>query len=422
MHDIKRITADPEGAEAALRRRNPSLSFGHLTELDAERRASVTQFNEQRHRQKTLSAGFGDKTLSSEARAQLREEMSVLSSEVKALEGRSKEIEEEIAAALLDLPNIPSPLAPDGASEADNVVVRVWGERPEFDFEVQEHDVLGEALGILDFESARKISGARFALYRGLGARLERALASFMLDMHVDQHGYEEVLPPFLVSRESMTGTGQLPKFEDDAFRADADDLFLIPTAEVPVTNMHRGEILEAEQMPRRYAAWSACFRREAGSYGRDTKGLTRLHQFQKVELVQFTAPEDSEAAHEALTGHAENVLKALGLPYRVVDLCTADLSFAAQRCYDLEVWLAGQKTWREISSCSNFGDFQARRAGIRYRPERGGKPHYVHTLNGSGLAIGRTVMALLEHYQQADGTVLVPEALRPYMRLDVIG
>lgn len=422
MLDIKRITADPEAAEAALQRRGSHLSISHLIELAEERRAAVTRFNDLRHEQKTLSSGFSDKSLSPEARAELRGRMGALSGEVKALETRTKELDRSLEQALLELPNIPDPAAPDGGGEDDNVQVRIWGDKPTYDFELKEHDVLGEALGILDFEASRKISGARFWLYRGLGARLERALAAFMLDLHTDQHGYEEVLTPFLVNRDSMIGTGQLPKFEEEAFRAEADDLFLIPTAEVPVTNIHREEILEVDRVPIRYAAYSACFRREAGSYGRDTRGLTRVHQFQKVELVQFTTPEDSEAAHQALTGHAEAVLQALGLHYRVMDLCTGDMSFGAQRCYDLEVWLPGQSRWREISSCSNFGDYQARRAGIRYRPEKGAKPRYVHTLNGSALAIGRTVMALMEHYQQADGTIAVPEVLQPYMRVQQIG
>ena len=281
---------------------------------------------------------------------------------------------------------------------------------------------LGEKLGILDFEAAARLSGSGFALYRGLGARLERSLQSFMLDLHTEQHGYTEVLTPFIVRRDAMMGTGQLPKFGDDAYRIEPDDLFLIPTAEVPVTNMWREQILDASQVPARFCAFSPCFRREAGSYGRDVKGLTRVHQFQKVELVHFATPEGSQEAHEQLVSHAENVLKALGLAYRVVDLCGGDLGFGASRCYDIEVWLPVQKRWREISSCSNFLDFQARRADIRYRPGPGEKPRYVHTLNGSGLAIGRTVMAILEVYQNADGTVTVPEALRPYMRTDVIG
>ena len=421
MLDIKRLSRDPEGTEAALKRRDPKASFASILALNEERRALVSRFNDLRHEQKTTSQGFKDKGLTPEARAELHTTLKALSDEVKALEVRSKELDQQLTDALLNVPNLPDAAAPVGHSEADNVTVRTWGEPPSYDFEPKPHEVLGEALGILDFESARKISGARFALYRGLGARLERSLASFMLDLHTQEHGYEEVLPPFLVLRDAMIGTGQLPKFEEDAFKTVDDELFLIPTAEVPVTNIHRDEILDAADLPRRYVAFSACFRREAGSYGKDTHGLTRLHQFQKVELVQVTTAETSDEAHQRLTGQAETVLQALGLPYRVVELCTGDLGFSAQRCYDLEVWLPGQNCWREISSCSSFGDFQARRAGIRYRPAPGEKPRYAHTLNGSGLAIGRTVMAVLEHYQQADGSVVVPEVLRPYMGTDRI-
>ena len=421
MLDIKRIVADPEGSEELLKRRSPEASLMPIIALNAERRDVVSRFNDLRHEQKTTSQGFRDKSLSAEAKAELHTKLKALSDEVKALELKTKELDQALEDALLNVPNLPSGSSPVGQSEADNPVVRTWGEVPTYDFEPKAHNVIGEALGILDFESARKISGARFALYRGLGARLERALASFMIDLHTDEHGYEEVLPPFLVLRDAMVGTGQLPKFEEDAFKTADEELFLIPTAEVPVTNIHREEILEADALPRRYVAFSACFRREAGSYGRDTHGLTRLHQFQKVEMVQVTDAESSEEAHQRLTGHAEAVLQALGLPYRVVELCTGDLGFSAQRCYDLEVWLSGQKCWREISSCSNFGEFQARRAGIRYRPAPGEKPRYAHTLNGSGLAIGRTVMAILEHYQQADGSVKVPEVLVPYMRTDTI-
>ncbi len=416
MLDIKRIVADPEGTEAALKRRSPDASFASILAINVERKEVVSRFNELRHAQKTTSLGFKDKGLSPEARGELHTKLKALSDEVKGLEARTKELDAALEAALLLVPNLPSDQSPVGQSDADNPVVRSWGETPTYDFEPKEHDQIGEALGILDFEAARKISGARFVLYRGLGARLERSLANFMLDLHTREHGYEEVLPPFLVLRDAMIGTGQLPKFEEDAFKTEEQDLFLIPTAEVPVTNIHREEILDADDLPRSYVAFSSCFRREAGSYGRDTHGLTRLHQFQKVELVKVTRAEDSLDAHEALTRHAEAVLQALGLTYRVVELCTGDLGFSAQRCYDLEVWLPGQKCWREISSCSNFGDFQARRAGIRYRPAQGEKPRYAHTLNGSGLAIGRTLMAILEHYQNADGSVSVPEVLIPYM------
>ena len=421
MHDIKSILEDPDGANASLRRRHPELDFGSLIDLAEKRRELTTQFSGLRHEQKSVSEGFASKTMSDEERVTLRAQLKELSTHVKTLEGELKSLEDELEHAALVLPNLPSPNTPDGSSEEDNQVVRSWGEPTTFDFEPANHADLGESLGILDFESAARVSGARFALYRGLGARLERALASFMLDMHTEQHGYEELLPPFLVSREAMIGTGQLPKFEEDAFRTEPDDLFLIPTAEVPVTNMHRGQMLNVGDLPMSYAAYSACFRREAGSYGKDTRGLTRLHQFQKVELVHFARPEESEALHEVLTGHAEAVLQALELPYRVLELCAGDLGFTARRCFDLEVWLPGQSTWREISSCSNFGEFQARRAGIRYRPAPGEKPRFVHTLNGSGLAIGRTVMAILEVHQRADGSVGIPAALQPYMHVDAI-
>lgn len=421
MHDIKSILADPDGANASLRRRHPDLDFGSLIELAEKRRELTTQFSGLRHEQKSVSEGFASKSMSDEERTLLRAQLKELSTHVKTLEGELKTLEEELEHAALLLPNLPSDATPNGSSEADNQVVRSWGEPTTFDFEPANHADLGETLGILDFESAARISGARFALYRGLGARLERSLASFMLDMHTDQHGYEELLPPFLVSRDSMIGTGQLPKFEEDAFRTEPDDLFLIPTAEVPVTNMYRGQMLDVGELPMSYAAYSACFRREAGSYGKDTRGLTRLHQFQKVELVHFARPEESVALHEALTGHAEAVLQALELPYRVLELCAGDLGFSARRCFDLEVWLPGQSMWREISSCSNFGEFQARRAGIRYRPAPGEKPRFVHTLNGSGLAIGRTVMAILEVHQRADGSIGIPAALQPYMRVDEI-
>lgn len=420
MLDLRYILDNPEEATARYRKRDPAATFDRVFELDTERRAVLTQHNELRHAQKELSKGMGsgDK----DAQAALREKLRGMSGEVKELEARLKGIEEALSEVMLTTPNLPQPAVPEGRSEHDNVLLRTWGEPVEHAFDAVDHVTLGERLGILDFEAAARLSGAGFALYRGLGARLERSLQSFMLDLHTDKHGYTEVLTPFIVRREAMVGTGQLPKFGDDAYRIEPDDLFLIPTAEVPVTNMYREQMLDATQVPARFCAFSPCFRREAGSYGKDVKGLTRVHQFQKVELVHFATPEGSQEAHEQLVGHAEAVLKALGLAYRVVDLCGGDLGFGASRCYDIEVWLPVQKRWREISSCSNFLDFQARRAEIRYRPEPGAKPRYVHTLNGSGLAIGRTVMAILEVYQNADGTVTVPEALRPYMRVDTIG
>jgi seryl-tRNA synthetase len=317
---------------------------------------------------------------------------------------------------MLNIPNVPQADVPVGAGAQDNKEIRRWGEPRQFDFQPKNHWDIGEELEILDFNRAAKIAGARFALYRGQGAQLERALINFMLDLHTRERGYQEMLPPFLVNRESMTGTGQLPKFEEDLFRIVDPDFFLIPTAEVPLTNIHREEILEKEDLPIRYVAYTPCFRREAGSHGQDVRGLIRQHQFNKVELVKFTEPHKSREELETLVQDAEEVLRRLGLSYRVVELCTGDLGFAAAKTYDLEVWLPGQQTFREISSCSTFEDFQARRMAIRYRPEKKGKPVFVHTLNGSGLAVGRTLVAVLENYQQKDGTVIVPEALRPYM------
>jgi len=344
------------------------------------------------------------------------EEMRLVSQKIKELDNELRQVEAELQEILLTLPNIPDPSVPIGETEADNVPVRHVGEVPEFDFEPKAHWDLAVDLDIIDFERAGKVTGARFAFYKGQGAQLERALINFMLDLHTSEHGYTEVFPPFMVHRNSMIGTGQLPKFEEDAFRVAGSDYFLIPTAEVPVTNYHREEILSEEQLPLLYVAYSACFRAEAGAHGRDTRGLIRQHQFNKVELVKFVRPEDSMEELEKLTLNAEEVLKRLGLPYRTMLMCTGDLGFAAAKKYDLEVWLPSYNTYREISSCSNFLDFQARRAGIRFRRAAGKKAEFVHTLNGSGVAIGRTVAAILENYQQADGTVKIPEALRPYL------
>ena len=317
---------------------------------------------------------------------------------------------------MMRLPNIPHESVPVGTTEDDNVEVEKWGDVPAFDFEIKPHWELGTDLNILDFERGAKVTGSRFLFYRGLGSRLERALIAFMMDLHVEEHGYEEMQTPMIVNSDSLTGTGQLPKFEEDLFKLTEDNFYLIPTAEVPVTNFYRDEILSADMLPQAFSAYSACFRSEAGSAGRDTRGLIRLHQFNKVELVRFVKPEDSYEQLELLTGHAEKVLQLLELPYRKLKMCTADLGFTAAKKYDLEVWIPAQNTYREISSCSNFEDFQARRANIRFRREAKGKPEYVHTLNGSGLAIGRTVAAILENYQQADGSVVIPKVLRPYM------
>lgn len=420
MLDLKYVLAHFDEVEARLAQRGGTIDLSPLRRLADERRSLLVETESLRQEQNAANdtmralAREGGAALD-EARGRLRE----LSGRVKGLDERLKEVEGQLEEALLYIPNIPAASVPVGASEADNVVLRTWGEKPSLDFEAKTHDELGTALGILDFDRAAKLSGARFVVLKGMGARLERALASFMLDVHTSK-GYEEVLPPYLVNRDAMIGTGQLPKFEEDAFKTredlEQDEKFLIPTAEVPVTNLYRDEVIEPENFPIRHCAFTPCFRREAGSYGRDTKGLIRQHQFHKVELVKIVAPEDSEKEHEALTADAEDILQRLGLHYRVVELCTGDLGANAAKGYDLEVWLPGQSAYREISSCSNFGDFQARRAKIRYRPARGEKPRLAHTINGSGLAIGRTLVAILEQGQRADGSIALPEALWPYL------
>ena len=412
MLDIKYVLDNTNEVAERLATRGGGVDLQPLVDLAAKRRTLVTERDALRHEQKELSDSF--KRVSPEEREELRARSRAMAERIAAVEAQVAEVEARISDMLMGIPNLPHSSTPVGKDSSDNVVLREWGEPRKFDFQPKEHWEIGEQLGILDFEAARKISGARFVLYRDAGARLERALASFMLDLHVSR-GYREVFPPFMVLRQCMVGTGQLPKFFEEAYVA-TDDLFLIPTAEVPVTNIHRDEILDASMLPISYVAYSACFRREAGSYGKDIKGMTRVHQFQKVELVKFTTPETSYEEHERLTRDAEEVLRRLGLPYRVVALCTGDLGFSAAKCHDLEVWLPGQGAYREISSCSNFEAFQARRANIRYRPGPGEKPRFVHTLNGSGVAIGRTIIAILENYQQEDGSVVVPEALRPYM------
>jgi seryl-tRNA synthetase len=349
-----------------------------------------------------------------------RDELRAIGQQIKELEDAEKKSEKRLEELLLYIPNTPAPECPDGASEADNPVLETWGEPTKFSFEPKAHWDIGEALGLLDFERATKVAEPRFAVLYGALARLERTLVSFFLDVQTREHGYREVYPPFLVCGASLTGTGQLPKFAADAYKVEGQDLYLVPTAEVPVTNLHRDEVLEAASLPIAYAAYTPCFRSEAGSYGKDVRGYIRQHQFDKVELVRICRPEDSAAQHELLTRHAQTILERLGLPYRRVELCTADLGAGAARCFDLEVWLPGQNAYREISSCSNFHDYQARRAQIRFK-EPGGKPRLVHTLNGSGLAAGRTLVAILENYQQADGSVVVPEALRPLMGMDRI-
>lgn len=412
---------DPATLVGALARRNSDVDPATLTALAQARLDAVRAFETLRQEQNERQQAMKSAPKGSDEFRALIGGLKELSARVKEADAERRDAQISYEQALLFVPNLPAAQTPDGASALANPVLRTWGDELRRDADpALAHDEVAERLGILDMERAARVAGARFALLRGNGARLERALMSMMLDMHVDEHGYEELLPPYLVNRDAMTGTGQLPKFEEDAFKTQDDpELFLVPTAEVPVTNLHRGEILDGATLPIRYTAFTPCFRREAGSYGKDTKGLIRLHQFQKVELVWFTAndPGVSEAAHETLTQHAEAVLQALELPYRVVDLCTGDLGFCARRCFDLEVWFPSQGAYREVSSCSNFGDFQARRANIRYRPEDAGKPRLVHTLNGSALAIGRTFAALLEnHVDTATGEVAIPAALQRYM------
>jgi seryl-tRNA synthetase len=415
MLDIRLVLENLEEFANRLATRGGNIDLSPLKDLAAKRRDLVTTRDTSRADQKRLSDGFKQPGITHEDREKLRNESKEIGARISELEAQLAEVEASIEEILLNTPNVPHESVPVGASADDNVVVRSFGEPRELPFAGLEHWELGEKLGILDFEAARKIAGSRQVVYRGAGARLERAVAAFMLDLHVAEHGYTEILPPFMVNEASMTGTGQLPKFREELYIA-TDDMFLIPTAEVPVTNLHRDEILEASQLPINYVAYSACFRREAGSYGRDVKGITRVHQFQKVELVKFTTPETSYEEHEKLVANAEKVLQLLELPYRVVLLSSGDMGFSAAKCYDLEVYLPGQKAFREISSCSNFEDFQARRANIRYRPAPGEKPRFVHTLNGSGLAVGRTIIAILENGQQEDGSVLIPKALQPYM------
>ncbi len=418
MLDIKWIRSDPDGVKAALARRGGRYdeTIDRLLALDEERRRLTTESESMKARQNAASREIPALKKSGQDVSPLLEEMKRLSEQIKERAGQLAAAEASQRELLLGLPNRPNADIPDGADDRENAEVRRWGEPPAFEgFEPKAHWDLGAALGILDPERAGKVTGARFHFYRGLGARLERSVINYYLNTHTE-NGYTEIFPPFMVNRASMTGTGQLPKFEEDAFKVADTDYFLIPTAEVPVTNLHRDEILEGAALPLKYCAYSACFRGEAGSAGRDTRGLIRQHQFNKVELVQFARPEESYAVLESLTRDAERVLQGLGLPYRVVCLCAGDLGFSAAKTYDIEVWLPSYGRYCEISSCSNFEDFQARRASIRMKDSAGDKARFVHTLNGSGVAIGRTVAAILENYQNADGSVTVPEALRPYM------
>ncbi|MGG2483530.1 serine--tRNA ligase [Brevibacillus borstelensis] len=417
MLDVKVLRNDLDGVRRRLADRNEDISaLDQFAEVDEKRRQLIQEAEGLKNKRNTVSEQVAVLKRNKENADHLIAEMKEVSDRIKVLDEELRQLDEQLEQILLSLPNLPHESVPVGTSEDDNVVAWTWGEPRKFSFKPKPHWELGQELGIIDFETAAKVTGSRFVFYKGLGARLERALMNFMLDLHTTEHGYEELLPPYIVNRTSMTGTGQLPKFEEDAFKLEGPDYFLIPTAEVPVTNMHRDEIMDGAELPRYYAAYSACFRSEAGSAGRDTRGLIRQHQFNKVEMVKFVKPEDSYEELEKLVKNAEKILQLLGLPYRVMSMCTGDLGFTAAKKYDLEVWIPSYNTYREISSCSNFEDFQARRANIRFRRDSKSKPEFVHTLNGSGLAIGRTVAALMENYQQEDGTILIPEVLRPYM------
>ena len=416
MLEAKYIRDHIDEVRQRLSLRGQNIDLEQFVQIDGERRKAIQEWERLRALQKKVSDEVSKKKREGQDGADLIAEMKKVSQELKDLDGVVQEKEKGLNDFLLTVPNLPHATVPVGKDSSDNAEVRRWGEVPKFGFEPKAHWDIGEELGILDFKSGAKIAGARFTLYLDLGAKLERALINFMLDLHTREHGYCEVLPPFMVNRFTMTGTGQLPKFEEELFKIEGTDYFLIPTAEVPVTNIHQDEVLEEEVLPLYYTAYTPCFRKEAGSYGKDTRGLIRQHQFNKVELVKFAKPEHSYDELEKLLSNAEEVLKRLKLPYRVVNLCTGDLGFAASKTYDIEVWLPGQNTFKEISSCSNFEDFQARRAKIRYRISGKSKTEYVHTLNGSGLAVGRTLVAILENYQQANGSVIIPEVLRPYL------
>jgi seryl-tRNA synthetase len=422
MLDIKKIRNDYDAVLASVvSRQHGDFGLPLLREIDVEYRTLLGEVENLKSKQNSDSKEIPILKKNGQDASELLAEMKILSEQIKIKDTLAQEVEVKLKDALLEVPNTPQSDVPVGADDSDNIEIKKVGEPREFDFEAKPHWDIGTDLDIFDFERAAKISGARFTVSKGAGARLERSLVSFMLNLHTTEHGYTEILPPFMVNRDAMTGTGQLPKFEDDMFHVPAKDFFLVPTAEVPLTNLRADEIMNEEDLPVKYTAYTPCFRKEAGSAGRDTRGLIRVHQFNKVELVKFTKPEDSEAELESLLLAAEEVLIRLQLPYRVVSLATGDLGFSSAKTYDIEVWMPSYNRYVEISSCSNFEDFQARRAGIRFRRESGGKPEFVHTLNGSGLAVGRTVAAIIENYQQADGTVKVPEVLKEYMGIEVI-
>ena len=420
MLDIKLIRENPEKINELLKRRNPDLSIDTIIAIDADRRKVQAQADELRAKRKSESQKIGMMKKNGENTDAIQEEVRKLGDEIKELEEKQVDLDNIQRDMLLRTPNIPDETTPVGTSEDDNIPVKFWGEPTKFSFAPKAHWDICEDKGIVDFERGIKISQSRFTLYRGKGARLERAIIQFFLDIHTEEHGYEEILPPFMANAATMTGTGQLPKFAEDMYKCVDEDLYLIPTAEVPVTNIYSGEILSEDDLPKYMTAYTPCFRREAGSAGKDTRGLIRVHQFNKVEMVKLTTPEASPAEHEKLTRDAEICLEKLGLPYRRVALCTADIGFSANKCFDLEVWLPSYNTYKEISSCSNYGDYQARRANTRYRT-KDGQIRFVHTINGSGLAVGRTFAAILENFQQEDGAVVIPEVLRKYTGFDKI-
>jgi seryl-tRNA synthetase len=418
MLDPRFIKENLDYVKKKMEERGVNIDFDRFLSLDEERRKTIAEVEKLEYLRNTNSKRVGElkRQKKDEEAGKLQTELKGISEKIKELGEKRNEIEKEFKEFLLRIPNLPHTSVPFGRDSSDNVEIKRWGHPREFGFEPKDHVEIGKRLDILDLDRAAKITGGRFALYKGLGARLERALINFMIDLHTDEHGYTEVLPPFMANRDSFIGTGNLPKFEGDLFRVEGTDFFLVPTAEVPVTNIHRDEILKEEELPKRYAAYTPCFRREAGSYGKDVRGIIRQHQFNKVELVKFSSPENSYDELESLTRDAAHVLELLELPYRIVILCTGDMGFSSAKTYDIEVWIPSENTYREISSCSNFEDFQARRANIRYRPKEGGKPRFLHTLNGSGLAVGRTVVAILENYQEPDGSVIIPKILVPYM------
>ena len=416
MLDIKRIRQNPDQINELLKRRDPNLSIDKVIELDEKRRELLKKVEEMKANQNRVSKEIPKLKKAGEDVRETLAEMKKLSAEIKELDLEVKAVDVEIRNELLYIPNTPNPDVTVGLTEEENKEIRKWGEPREFDFEIKAHWDIGTDLEILDFERATKITGARFSMFKGMGAKLERALIAFMLDLHTEEHGFTEISPPFMVNRDSLVGTGQLPKFEEDMFKIPQKDFYLIPTAEVPVTNIYRDEILDENDLPVYMTAYTPCFRSEAGSAGRDTRGLIRNHQFDKVEMVMLAKPEESYEQLEKLTGFAEDILKRLSIPYRVIELCTGDTGFSSAKTYDIEVWMPSYGRYVEISSCSNFEDYQARRANLRYRPFDNGKPQFLHTLNGSGLAVGRTFAALVENCQNEDGTVTVPEALRPYL------